>query len=45
MLSELWNQRDNSWAPTSTECPEDKVGGDCYGKHAVLIKRPEKFFT
>ena len=42
---EQWKIRDNSWAPTSTQCPEDTVGPEAYGKHAVLVKRPVEFFT
>jgi hypothetical protein len=45
IVLEQWKIRDNSWAPTSTQCPEDTVGPEAYGKHAVLVKRPVEFFT
>lgn len=44
-MTESWKIRDNSWAPTSTQCPEDPIGSNCYGKYGVLVKRPEHFFT
>ena len=45
IVLEQWKIRDNSWAPTSTQCPEDAVGPEAYGKHAVLVKRPVEYFT
>ena len=39
------NIRDNSWAPTSSQVPEDPVGPNCVGKYLALVKRPEAFFT
>ena len=39
------NIRDCSWAPTSSQVPEDPVGPNCVGKYLALVKRPEAFFT
>lgn len=41
----LYNVRDNSWAPSSAEVPEDPQGADCRGRFLALVKRPEAFFT
>ena len=41
----LYNVRDNSWAPSSAEVPEDPEGADCRGRFLALVKRPEAFFT
>lgn len=40
-MAELWNARDNSWAPTSSQAPFDPVGPEGYGKVILLKKRPD----
>ena len=44
-MSESWKIRDRSWGPSSAEVAEDTTGPICYGRVAVLRKRPEHYFT